>query len=46
MLICMFQLEKETREEVASVFILPSIYSLIGAYPGILQLSAAQEGIN
>lgn len=46
LLICMIELQKETREEVASVFILPCIYSLIGAYPGILQLSTAHEGIN
>lgn len=31
---------------VASVFIVPCIYSLIGAYPGILKLSAVHEGIN
>lgn len=38
--------QKQTREVVASLCIVPCIYSLIGAYPGILQLSAAHEGIN
>lgn len=39
-------LQKQTGEVVASVSIVPCIYSLIGAYPGVLQLSAAHEGIN
>lgn len=42
LLICMIP----TSKVVASVFIVPCIYSLIGAYPGILKLSAVHEGIN
>lgn len=45
-LMCMRRLQRQTREVVASLSIVPCIYSLIGAYPGILQLSAAHEGIN
>lgn len=38
--------ERQTGEGEASLGIVPCIYSVIGAYPGVLQLSTAHEGIS
>lgn len=45
-LMCTRLVQRQTGGVEASLCIVPCIYSLIGAYPGVLQLSAAHEGIS